>query len=244
MQTTRDYPQSGQNNRFENWSSSQLRKTMDLIDLMPSGGGDLAIVRVYQPLATTAFSRRETFLPGFADAVEVAEHFGYAPVIRLTGGRCVVYDQNSVVIDAVIPDNKLGKTSEQHFSNFANWFASHLGFFGIDARVGQLPGEFCPGPYSVNASGEIKIVGTAQRVLRGARLISSVIQLSDSETPRSVMTEINKAMSFDWDPSTFGAVEDKSLMFYNRDFRESVSLGMQCYVESYTGGLETTLVLE
>jgi len=224
-----------------NWSSQQLLKTKELIEQVQLGLIKNAVVRAYQPLPTAAFSRRETFLPGFANAVEVAQQVGYAPAIRLTGGRCVVYDQNSVVLDVVFSETNRKKTSEEHFIAFADWFVNHLQQFGLDARVGQLDGEYCPGPYSVNASGEIKIVGVAQRVLIGARLISSVIQISDAEKPRWAMTEINQAMGFAWRSETFGAVEDKSVMFYNSDFRESLALAAADFVNEYSGGLEVDI---
>ena len=36
----------------------------------------------------------------------------------------------------------------------------------VDARVGEVPGEYCPGSHSVNARGRVKVVGTAQRMVR------------------------------------------------------------------------------
>ena len=42
-----------------------------------------------------------------------------------------------------------------------------LGRLGVDARVGEVPGEYCPGAFSVNARGRIKLAGVGQRLISG-----------------------------------------------------------------------------
>ena len=77
--------------------------------------------------------------------------------------------------------------------------------------MGEIPGEYCPGEFSVYGSGpagRIKLVGTAQRVVSGAWLFSSVIVVENSAPIRSVLTGTYAALGLDWDPATAGAAQD------------------------------------
>ena len=58
---------------------------------------------------------------------------------------------------------------------------------GVDARVGEVPGEYCPGAYSVNARGRVKLIGTAQRLVRGAALLGASIVVGDGAGIRAVL---------------------------------------------------------
>ena len=40
-----------------------------------------------------------------------------------------------------------------------------LSTLGVHAEIGRLPGEYCPGDYSVHAGGRVKLAGIGQRVL-------------------------------------------------------------------------------
>lgn len=213
------------------WSSIQMRKTLELFDRVRAGSGPL--VRVYKPLPTVAFSRRESFMPGFSEASAIASEMGYAPVLRLTGGRAVVYDPNSLVIDIVSADDNSKGNNDVYFQAAAVAFSNLLQQLGVDARIGEVPGEYCPGKYSINASGRVKLVGTAQRVLQGARLLSASLPLSDAETPREVLTKVNQAMNFEWNPETFVALEDEAVLFDNNLVRNFIEQQMLEFASDY-----------
>lgn len=202
------------------WSSIQMRKTLDLFDRVRAGSGPL--VRVYKPLPTVAFSRREALTQGFKEASDIAVEMGFAPVVRLTGGRAVAYDQNSLVIDVVSADDNSKGSNEAYFLAAANFFSEMLQELGVDARVGEVPGEYCPGKFSVNARGTVKLMGAAQRVLKGARLLSASLPISDAESSREVLSLVNKALNFEWDPKTFVALEDEAALFDNRLVRNFI----------------------
>ena len=58
---------------------------------------------------------------------------------------------------------------------------------GVDARIGEVAGEYCPGKYSVNARGATKIMGVGQRLARHAAHVGGVIVVnmeSASEIPK------------------------------------------------------------
>jgi hypothetical protein len=79
---------------------------------------------------------------------------------------------------------------------------------GVPARVGAVPGEYCPGEFSVNAAGATKLVGTAQRLTRHGYLLSAVLLVSDPEPVRAVLTDTYALLGLAWRPETVGCVAD------------------------------------
>jgi octanoyl-[GcvH]:protein N-octanoyltransferase len=75
--------------------------------------------------------------------------------------------------------------------------------------VGEVPGEYCPGAYSVNARGRVKLVGTAQRLVRGAALLGASIVVGDGAGIRAVLDDVYAALEFPWDATTAGAVDEE-----------------------------------
>ena len=80
---------------------------------------------------------------------------------------------------------------------------------GVDARVGGVPGEYCPGAWSVNARGATKLVGTGQRLIAGAAHRGAVIVVGNSAGVRDALIGVYEALGLDWDPATAGSIEDE-----------------------------------
>ena len=80
----------------------------------------------------------------------------------------------------------------------------------MDARVGEVPGEYCPGEYSVNAARPAaSSSGIGQRVIKGAAHIGGVIVVAGRERVRDVLVPVYEALGLEWDPATAGSVEDE-----------------------------------
>ncbi|GAA3667479.1 hypothetical protein GCM10023081_02720 [Arthrobacter ginkgonis] len=175
-------------------------------------------LRLYRPKPTLAFGQRDVRLPGYADAAEAAASAGFAPVVRKAGGRAAAYHRGTLIVDHVEPDAEAMVGHQDRFRILGELYASALRSLGIDAGVGEIPGEYCPGQYSVHGiplqgpgtvpAGPIKLVGTAQRVVAGAWLFSSVFVVEDSAPIRGVLTDVYAALGLPFDPSTAGAAED------------------------------------
>lgn len=166
------------------------------------------LIRIYSPAPTAAFTRRDSRQSGFQDAVTAARAAGFTPVLRGPGGRLAAYHRGSVVIDHVVrlPEARLGLN--ERFDFYAGMHADVLSGLGLDARVGELQGEYCPGTFSVNAGGAAKIVGSAQRVTRDGWLFSSIVQVQGSAALRDLLIPTHLALGYELDPSTIGTVED------------------------------------
>ena len=169
---------------------------------------DGRLVRTYRPEPTAAFSRRETHLPGFDRAVSAAAAAGFAPVVRPTGGRAVVYDAGSLVIDVLEPAEP-HRGHREAYTDVTEAIAAELRSFGVQAAVGAVPGEYCPGDFSIGSRGTVKLAGVAQRATRSARLVGVVLTVHPSPAAAEVLTEVNAELALDWDPRTVGSVADE-----------------------------------
>jgi lipoate-protein ligase A len=167
------------------------------------------VLRCYCPPATVAFGRRDSFLPGFAAAARLAEGHGFAPVIRSAGGRAAAYDDGCLVIEEIAVDPSSTTAVQQRFAREAEAQALALRALGVDARVGEVPGEYCPGAFTVNARGRVKLVGAAQRVIRGGWLMSSVVVVERAAPLRVVLEDVYAALGLEWNPDTVGAISDE-----------------------------------
>jgi predicted metal-binding protein len=72
-----------------------------------------------------------------------------------------------------------------------------------------VPGEYCPGEYSVNARGATKLVGTAQRLTRHGYLFSVVVLVGDPSRCARCSPRPTRCSGWNWDPATVGAVADE-----------------------------------
>lgn len=164
-------------------------------------------LRVYRPASrVVVFGRRDTRLPGFPGAVEAARAAGFEPVVRATGGRAVAYTGAALVVDHVRPEVGSIGGQDARFAEFGHRFVELFRGWGIDARLGAVPGEYCPGAHSVNARGTEKLVGTAQRMVPGAWLFSSLLVVGDEERLRPVLAEVYRCLGQDFDASSVGSL--------------------------------------
>lgn len=174
-------------------------------------GAQGPLLRLYRPEPTVAFGQRDANLPGFADAAQAASVRGFEPLVRKAGGRAAAYHQGCLIVDHIQPEKDAIAAAKGRFGFFGQLLATALGNVGVDAAVGEIPGEYCPGEYSVHGSGagtQVKLVGTAQRVVSGAWLFSSVVVVENSAPLREVLTGCYAALGLEWNPATAGAAED------------------------------------
>lgn len=168
------------------------------------------MLRCYRPPATVAFGRRDAFLPGFGAAARVCEEHGFAPLIRSAGGRAAAYHDGCLVIEEIAVDPSSMSAVQERFAREAQGQARALRRLGVDARVGEVPGEYCPGAFTVNARGAVKLLGAAQRVIRGGWLMSSVVVVEHAAPIRAVLEGVYAALGLDWNPETVGAISDEA----------------------------------
>ncbi len=174
------------------------------------------LLRFYRPDPTLAFGQRDVRLPGFEAASKAAVDNGFAPLVRKAGGRAAAYHRGTLIVDHIEAQSEAVMGHQTRFEIFAKLYADAFRRLGVQAEVGPIPGEYCPGDHSVHGvptvaspiSHPVKLVGTAQRVIAGAWLFSSVFVVEDSAPLRKVLDEVYHAMEVPMDPSTVGAGDD------------------------------------
>ena len=166
-------------------------------------------LRLHRPGPILAFSRQDRASPGFAAAVRAAREAGFEPVLRLAGGRAAVFHERTLACSWAIPDRRPAARTTERFRELAELLAAALDGLGVDARVGEVPGEYCPGAWSVNAGGRTKLAGIGQRLIAGAAHRGAVVVVGGSDRIRDVLVPVNDALGLDWDPATAGSIEDE-----------------------------------
>jgi lipoate-protein ligase A len=166
-------------------------------------------LRVHAHAPAVAFGKLDALAPGFPAAVAEARRLGFAPFERLAGGRAAVYHEGTLTIGEVLREADARTTIERRYADTAELLVQALRSLGVDARVGAVAGEYCPGDFSVNARGERKLTGTAQRVVRGAAYVGTVIAVGGSARIAEVVAAVYGALGLDVAPETTGAVEDE-----------------------------------
>ncbi len=179
--------------------------------LMRVAAGELpATFRLHRPGRILAFSKQDAASSGFAAAASAARAGGFDPVIRLAGGRAAVYHERTIALSWAVPDRHPPARTEARFRELAEILAVALGDLGVDARIGEIPGEYCPGAWSVSARGAVKLVGIGQRLIAGGAHRGAVVVVGGSCQIRDVLVPVYEALDLRWDPGTAGSIEDEA----------------------------------
>ena len=148
--------------------------------------------------------------PGLAAALGAARERGFAPVRRVGGGRAAVFHEGTLEVAHAAPDADPRAGIHRRFEAEATLVCRALERLGVDARVGEVAGEYCPGRWSVNAAGRHKLAGIGQRVVAGGSHTGTVIVAEGADRVRRVLGPVYSALSLRWDPETVGAVESEA----------------------------------
>jgi octanoyl-[GcvH]:protein N-octanoyltransferase len=174
-----------------------------------SDGAEPETLRLHRPGAIVAFGPLDRHEPGYAEAVAAARQQGFGAVQRLAGGRAAVFHQETLAFSWAIPDSSPRTGIAPRFEALAGIATAAFRSLGMDARVGAIPGEYCPGQFSVNARGKTKLMGVGQRIVIRAAHVGGVIVVGGSERIRDVLIPVNRALGLDWDSSTVGSLQDE-----------------------------------
>jgi len=183
--------------------STEISRTI----LRRVAAGELApTIRIHRPGNEVAFGRQDVASPGYEAAAEAAWAAGFAAVERLAGGRAAVFNHGTIALARAYRDPQPPKRTYARFEEMAEIIEAALRELGVDARVGEVPGEYCPGAYSVNARGRTKLAGIGQRMIRGGAHMGGVVVATGCDEIASVLVPVYRALELDWNPATSGSV--------------------------------------
>jgi octanoyl-[GcvH]:protein N-octanoyltransferase len=163
-------------------------------------------LRIAHPGTTVAFAKRDAVASGYQAAVRAAREHGFEATLRLAGGRAAIFHDGAMEIGHAVPDDDPRAGIHERFERTAGRLARALATLGVDARVGEVAGEYCPGRYSVNARGAVKLAGIGQRVVAGGSHTGVVLVIEGEDRIKSVLEPVYGALGLDWKPAATGSV--------------------------------------
>ncbi len=165
-----------------------------------------ATFRLYRPANVVAFGRQDTRHPGYADARIATHRAGFAAVERLAGGRAAVFHDGTLAFSWASPITDPRRGVTDRFEWLTSALVASLRSLGLDARVGEVPGEYCPGRHSINLGGARKVIGVGQRIIRGAAHVGGVIVVAGAERINAVLDPVYAALGLSFSPSATGDI--------------------------------------
>jgi octanoyl-[GcvH]:protein N-octanoyltransferase len=175
-----------------------------------AGGRLPETLRIHRPGRLVAFGPRDRVAPGFKGAAEAAARQGFGTVERLAGGRAAVFHEGTIALSWAVPDPRAREGIRPRFEALAEIVVEALRALGVDARIGEVPGEYCPGEHSVNARGRTKLMGVGQRIVYGAAHVGGVMVVAGADPIREVLVPVYSALDIEWDPATVGSVVEEA----------------------------------
>ncbi len=156
-------------------------------------------------------TRRDTFRPGFADAVRAAEAMGYPVLVRSAGGGATAADAGTFGFSIIRPadEREVGRGIRERYDEVAALVLGAFSRLGVRAEVGEVRDEFCPGDHSVrigDREGGMKVVGIAQRVTRRATSVGGIVLVEGEKELARVLQEVYGAMRLPFRPASVGSL--------------------------------------
>lgn len=163
-------------------------------------------LRISRPAASVAFGKRDQINPGYQEAAAAARAAGFEATERLAGGRAAVFHEGTIHLSHSLRDGDPRSGVTRRFDATADLIVDALRDLGVDAHVGEVEGEYCPGAHSVNARHAVKIVGVGQRVVHGGAHLGGVVVVDGEQRVRDVLEPVYAALALAWRPETTGSV--------------------------------------
>ena len=173
-------------------------------------GYEANTLRLTQPPAMVAFGKLDRVQAGFGRAVEACAESGAVPVLRLAGGRAAAFHPGCLGLAWARWEPAGTLDTESRFALLSDILLSSLGGLGVDARRGEVPGEYCPGDSTINARDEVKLVGVGQRSIAGASHLGGVIVCENEHHTRMILEPVYQALGASFDPDSCGSIHSES----------------------------------
>lgn len=162
--------------------------------------------RLFTPGRVVAFGRQDVVSAGYRRAVQACGDQGFGATERLAGGRAAVFHEGTLAFTWAIPTADPLPGIKARFDSIDKMITRALQGLGCDARVGEVPGEYCPGRYSVNLGGRFKVMGVGQRLRRGVAHLGGVLVVSGRELINRVLVPVYRELDIQWNPAATGSL--------------------------------------
>src|ERR671917_2576131 len=162
-------------------------------------------------------TRRDTFRPGFADAVRASREGGYPVLVRGAGGGATAAHHGTFGFSIVRPSDgtEARRGIDDRYDEAAALALGAFSRFGVRAaEVGEVRDEFCPGDHSIRVGGwesGMKVVGIAQRLTRRATSVGGIVLVEGEEELARVLGLVYAAMSLPFRRESVGSLQRAGL---------------------------------
>ncbi len=156
-------------------------------------------------------TRRDTFRPGFADAVRASQEEGYPVLVRSAGGGATAAGYGTFGFSIIRPavDREARRGISDRYDEAADLVLGALGRLGVRVQVGEVRDEFCPGDHSIRVGsweGGMKVAGIAQRVTRRATSVGGIVLVEGEGELARVLKRVYRAMRLPFRPGSVGSL--------------------------------------
>lgn len=156
-------------------------------------------------------TRRDTFRPGFAEAVRASNEEGYPVLVRGSGGGATAAGEGTFGFSIIRPaDAEEAKRGiRDRYDEAADLVLAAFERLGVRAEVGEVRDEFCPGDHSIRVGDResgAKLVGIAQRLTRRATSVGGLVIVSGEEELARVLSRVYGAMGLPFRPESVGSL--------------------------------------
>ena len=160
------------------------------------------------PQRRGAGGRRDAREEGVDAARAAALDRGYEPVERSVGGRAVAYTGETLAFAVAVPLADMRTGLDERYATATETLLESLSGLGAAVARGEPAASFCPGDHSVRVANGGKVAGLAQRVQKGAALVSGclVVAASDEAAIADVLTPVYDALGVPFDPESVGSL--------------------------------------
>ncbi len=164
--------------------------------------------RIYSPGRVLAFGKRDSTEVGFQRAAEASRRHGYVPIVRLAGGRAAVFHENTLAFGWTLPIAAPREGIQDRFEALAKLLVRAFARVGVETKIGEIPGEYCPGRFSVHHGAGRKVMGVGQRLAHNAAHVGGVIVVGGAAAINDVIGPVYGALGVDFDPSATGSLDE------------------------------------
>jgi len=156
-------------------------------------------------------TRRDTFRPGFAEAVQASREEGYPVLVRSSGGGATAAGAGTFGFSIIRPaaDGEARRGIGDRYDEAADLVLGAFGRLGVKAQVGEVRDEFCPGDHSIRVGsweGGMKVVGIAQRLTRRATSVGGIVLVEGEGELARVLTRVYGAMRLPFRAGSVGSL--------------------------------------
>ena len=161
-------------------------------------------------------TRRDTFRPGFDEAVRASNEEGYPVLVRSSGGGATAAGSGTFGFSIIRSgdEQETGRSIHERYDEAAELVLAAFSRLGVRAEVGEVQGEFCPGDHSIRVGGwrdGSKVVGIAQRLTRRATSVGGIVLVSGEEELERVLALVYGVMNLPFRPGNVGSLQQAGL---------------------------------